>query len=393
MTEGGGFEYTEAISRMGIWQSRRRDFAIPEGRLIFEDTYSLPSGIAKARMPGQPKPILDVVSVYKDVMKYSSIQSFEQFLVTSKEKPRVFVVWAPCAHERKRIVERIVRALSSHEPLLTRDVGEGPFKGVIEELNTRSLLLGEKVLYLNGVEKLKKGDLTLLSAYVDSPAASSTLIIGGAKGVLELSTKKNLTLCDLSDEKPWDKKNRLKAQVVQRVHAAGKKIAPAAIDRLLESIGPSLPDLEQEVDKLIAYKGDLGEVTLEDVRLLCKVERERSLFELVDQALFGKQPCFREEVELSLLLPFISQARQQLQQGMGVATLLARGVSPSEIAHHLQTVKPQALERLLSPARLRPPSFFKRSLHLLFETEMLAKNSNLEPGLILDLFLAKLRKV
>jgi Resolvase, N terminal domain len=56
--------YTETASRIGFWQTRRLNFAFEEGRPIFGDKYSLPSSNAKVRMPGQPKPILEAVSVY-----------------------------------------------------------------------------------------------------------------------------------------------------------------------------------------------------------------------------------------------------------------------------------------------------------------------------------------
>jgi hypothetical protein len=55
--------YTETTSRIGFWQTRRLNFEFEEGRPIFGDKYSLPSSNAKVGMPGQPKPILEVVSV------------------------------------------------------------------------------------------------------------------------------------------------------------------------------------------------------------------------------------------------------------------------------------------------------------------------------------------
>jgi hypothetical protein len=57
-------KYTETTSRIGFWQTRRLNFAFEEGRPIFGDKYSLPSSNAKIGMPGQPKPILEIVSVY-----------------------------------------------------------------------------------------------------------------------------------------------------------------------------------------------------------------------------------------------------------------------------------------------------------------------------------------
>jgi Phytanoyl-CoA dioxygenase (PhyH) len=57
-------EASQITSRIGFWQTQRQNFAREEGRPIFGDKYSLPSPLAKVGMPGQPKPILEVVSVY-----------------------------------------------------------------------------------------------------------------------------------------------------------------------------------------------------------------------------------------------------------------------------------------------------------------------------------------
>ena len=280
-------------------------------------------------------------------------------------------------------------AISSQErevQFLSREITDVPLKASLEELNTLSLFSGEKVLYLNGIDKLKKGDLALLTAYVEKPSSSSYLILGSAssKGMADLYTKgkKELIACDLSDEKPWELKNRLKKMIVDQADQSKKRFSPDAVDHLLELVGPSLPNLEQEVNKLITYAMERSYISLADVQLLCSAQKTPHLWELVEQIVWGSGPCKIEEtVDLSLLL---------LQHGMTVATLVERGVPFHEMAPYLPTVKPAALEKLLSPARQRPIGFFKRALDLLFETELMAKNSGFDPGWILDLFVSKL---
>lgn len=332
-------------------------------------------------------------------MKYQNIHSFEKHLTQSAKLPlsHVFLVASPCSYERRKIVDKIFYAIASQGKevqFLSREVADTSLEDSLEELNTLSLFSGEKVLYLNGIDKLKKGDLALLTAYVAKPSSSSYLILGSSssKGLADLYAKgkKELIACDLSEEKPWELKNRLKKMLVDQADQSKKRFSPDAVDLLLELVGPSLPNLEKEVDKLITYCMERSCISLADVRLLCSAQKAPHLWELVDQIVWGILPCkIEESVDLSLLLPLFSQIKNQLQQGMTVATLAERGVPFHEMAPYLPTVKPSALEKLLSPARQRPIGFFKRALDLLFEAELMAKNSGFDPGWILDLFLSK----
>ncbi len=75
---------------------------------------------------------------------------------------------------------------------------------------------------------------------------------------------------------------------------------------------------------------------------------------------------------------------------MVLAILLERGATHAEINHHLPTVKASALDKMVPVARGRTSAFFRRALDLLFEIELMAKNSSFEPSFILDLFIAKI---
>ena len=65
------------------------------------------------------------------------------------------------------------------------------------------------------------------------------------------------------------------------------------------------------------------------------------------------------------------------------------GAAQEEIVHYLPNVKPALLDKMLIIVKRRRSIFFKRALDLLFEVELMTKNSSFEPDLILDLFLAK----
>lgn len=78
----------------------------------------------------------------------------------------------------------------------------------------------------------------------------------------------------------------LERWVRQRVEATGGRIAPRAAALLATSVGGEMLALENEIEKLVLYKGE-GTIEPADVELLCPYAAEASIFELVD-ALGGR---------------------------------------------------------------------------------------------------------
>lgn len=291
---------------------------------------------------------------------------------------------------------KIFSAIEAKEGSVAFQVGE---EKSLEEwmiwLNTPSLFSRKQVLYLDGIDKWKKNDLGSLALYAANPSAFSYLLLGAhsAKGLTELCAKgkKGMIICDLSEEKPWDKKDRFKRHLTDLVLKRGKRIHPDAFEQLFENVDLNLPSLEQEIEKLITYVGDKQEISLADLLLLCSSQKSLTLWQLAEAVIWKETPPkLNERFDLSMLLPLITQLRTQLQQGMTLAILIEAGRPREEIAHHLPQLKTSFLDKILPLVKRRRSTFFKRGLDLLFDAELLAKNSGLDPTLIFDLFLSKI---
>lgn len=338
-----------------------------------------------------------------DPLKYQNLAAFEKHLdqAAPDHLAHVFLVITPCSYERKKVVDRILFAIRKKEPdlhLSAEEAAASTLDSAIEKLNTFSLLGGKQALYLDAVDKLKKGGISQLAHYAVRPSPFSYLILGAGSGksLSEIYTqgKKEVIACDLSDEKPWDRKDRLKRQLAQSVALAGKVISPDALEHLLENVGLDLPGLEQEVFKLITYAGENKQISLKDVEALCAQQKSSTLWQLAE-ALVWKEGAAKhlQNVDLSLLLPLIAQMRSQIQQGLTIALLLEQGFGSAEISHYLPAIRSNALDKILPIVRAKRSSFFRRGLNLLFEIELMAKNGSLDPGLLLDLFIAKFHRV
>ncbi len=333
-------------------------------------------------------------------MKYQNLAAFEKHLsqAAKVQLSRVFLIVSSCPYERKKVVEKITAAIRSREGKIdfqTQDGSLGDVQEAVDSLNTASLFSGKQVLYLDGIDKLKKNALAPLADYVVAPSPFAYLLLGAnsAKSLTELYAKgkKELIACDLSEEKPWDRKDRLKRTLADYTLKEGKRISGDALEYLLENVGLNLPGLEQELEKLIIYAAERSELGIQDVHALCAAQKSLTLWQLAEAIAWRDPfPKLEENVDLSLLLPLLSQLRTQFQHGLTVSLLLERGTPHVDIAHYLPSVKPAAIDKMLPLAKARKSPFFKRALDLLFDVELMAKNSSFDPALILDLLLTKL---
>lgn len=336
----------------------------------------------------------------RDQLKYQNLNAFEKHLeqAAKVQLSRVFLVVSPCPYERKKISQKIISAIQTREKQIDLQAKEGMGGGIedlIKGLNTTSLLSSNQVLCLEGIDKIKKNGLEPLARYVANPSPFAYLILGASssKSLTELCTKgkKELIICDLSDEKPWDRKERLRRLLVDHAATFSKRLHGDAVEHLLENIGLNLPSLEQEVEKLITYAAERKDLTLSDVQTLCSAQKSQTLWQLAEAIAWKEAiPKFDDHLDLGFLLPLLAQLRTQFQQGFAVSALIERGTPYAEIAQWLPLVKSAALDKIFPIAKARRTPFFKRALDLLFEMEMMAKNSSFSPELILDLFLSKL---
>lgn len=333
-------------------------------------------------------------------MKYHQLAAFQKHLEQSAQMglSHLFFVIVGCSHERATIVQEIIGTIRKkhgqidllHKEADSADVGE-----VIEELQTLSLFQAPKVLWFDCVDRLKKAEIEKLARYVAKPSPSGYLILAAAssKGLNDLYTraKKEIIGCDLSEEKPAELKMRLTKGLLERVRSHSKQIAPEALDLLLARVGLVRASLEQEIDKLVCYMGKEEKISVESVRALIAPQKPAYLFELIDQMLWTSKPCTLSSYEAQeLLFPLLSQLKQQLQQALVIAHLQARRLTVEEMSVYLPQMKSFVLEKWVVKVRQTPLLFLRQALDILFEIELLAKNSSFEPLFIFDLLAFKL---
>ncbi len=333
-------------------------------------------------------------------MKFQQLNVFEKHLAQAAPDhlSKVYLVVAGCPVERRYIAQRIFEAIRRKEQKIeiqSLNASEISVNEVMNELNTCAFLGDKRVVWLDEVDKWKKNGLAALGAYVERPAPFAYVVLGASsgKGLAELyqSGKRELIACDLGEEKPWERKERLKQYLSQSSAQAGKRLHPQAAELMLERSGSEFSTLEQELLKLFCYVGERAEIVASDVESVGVRPRSLTLWQIADALVWNESGASADSgFDLSDLLLLIAAVRLQLQQGLQMALLLEQGVTPHALASQLPHIKPKAIELHATQARRLKSSFFTAGLEQLFEIELLAKNSSSAPLCLFDLLHAKL---
>jgi DNA polymerase-3 subunit delta len=328
-------------------------------------------------------------------LKFQTVQAFEKHLreSTPAHLAQVHMIIASCAYERKLLVEKVVHSLLQQCPQVhatTYDAASLSIEALLEECNTRELFSAQRILIVEEIDKLKKRPIEQLAHYLKSPAPFSKLILSGSslKGLGDLyqSGKKEMVLLDLSEEKPWDRQKRLRQWVVNEASSCGKPLTAEAAMQLVEQIGPDMPALHRELEKLFCYVGERRQIELKDVQAISSVPHLQTHWQLAEALVWGEGVSTKDpSADVSWLLGLLSAVRAQLQNGLLIASLQDRGYQLQEVAHHLPQIRLSAIEKYFGVALRRKKDFFLQALKVQFEVELLAKNSSLSPGALFDL--------
>ncbi len=135
--------------------------------------------------------------------------------------------------------------------------------------------------------------------------------------------------------------NALNRWVQQRVTEKGGRIAPRAVHLLVTNAGNDLALLDNELEKLVLYKGSDALIGGDDVELLCPFAAEASIFDLVDAignrngklaALLLQQKLQEGADPFYLFAMFMRQFRLLIQ----VKEVAETGARPVEVAKKLK---------------------------------------------------------
>ncbi|HEX77000.1 MAG TPA: DNA polymerase III subunit delta [Dehalococcoidia bacterium] len=187
---------------------------------------------------------------------------------------------------------------------------------------------------------------------------------------------------------------RLVRWIEGRVAQAGGRMAPPAVRKLAELVGPNLWALSAEIEKLLLY-ADGRRVELADVSQVSSYAREADVFSLVD-ALLGRDMATAGR-ELHHLLasgatpPYLLfMIARQLRLLILARELVDSGGSRDKIGQRLDLTNPFILDKTIDQARRFSLERLTQVYGRLLEADIAIKTGHLPGETALELFLAEL---
>lgn len=319
-------------------------------------------------------------------MKYQNLKSFQKHLANAAPHNlcRAYFIGIADDFERTQVLDSILTLIATPDAMVTRLSGhEIVLRDLLDAMQSPSLFSGPPIVVLDEAEKLSKKEM---EAVLGCPIYGYLLIGSRTKAaVLANGIEKEGVVLDLTDEKPWDKEKRFAESLVERAKLAGKRLLPDALSLIFERLDKDLSLLESEVDKLICYVGEQSAITREDVLSITSASRLSTLWQVAEEVIWENG-----EIPSVDFHGFVPALRSQLHLGLTLATLIETKCPADQWNAFLPKIWPKTLEKRSSQAARLGSAYFKKGQEVLYEIELLSRNSSTQYRALLDLFRMKI---
>jgi len=339
-------------------------------------------------------------------VRYDNLRAFQKHLQGSfpNHFSPVYLIVSKNNYERKEAQQSVVKAIIP-DPDQT-DCESNFFSGasmqmsqLLNELNTISFFCTKRLVVIQEADKLEKEATSFLEGYYERPNPNVYLILS-AEAVNKSTnfykkSEKHGVILDCPEEKSWEKEKSTQRWVTEKVAADGKQIAPQVVQHLLKQLGHEQELIHNELEKLYCYIGERNLITIEDVAAISSSVNVENAWQLGDAIFtFDVNGAMRISKALvaegSPLLVLIRQLRSQLESKYQICSLMNAGQGSGEVMKQFPYMKGQILNRNIQQAQSYGMSRFKNGLLAIDQVERQAKNSGIDPDLLLELLIVKL---
>lgn len=206
-----------------------------------------------------------------------------------------------------------------------------------------------------------------------------------------LNSESDVQVCD--ELKQGELKSWIKTEIKQR--SEGKtSISSEALQRFCEMTGGDMWIINGEIEKLVNYKQE-GEISLDDVELLCRGEVDSGIFDLVD-AIGTKNKEKAVELKNRLLVQgenefyVFSMILSQLRNLMKALECLEKGINNTVQISQKCSMHPFVAKKTLAQLRGYNKKQLKNSFLLASEIDQKAKTGDLGMEEALDYLIVKI---
>ncbi len=278
-------------------------------------------------------------------------------------------------------------AIKTHSyDILERLQGEDVKAAHLEELLFSPSFFEKTLVVIEHADDLSERSVELIASFARRPMQGTSLIIQAEK---MLPFAKEMTVQVIQEIKPWEKEAKMEEWIASYLKGKGVKAGKEVLSLLASSKVQDRFLMQQELDKLITFSGDL--ITKEDVYAVGALEHEESVWELVDA--FLERDRTRAAMHLRRLLeqhqsPYllIRSLRNSCHQALMMASLAESGVK--NVQEHFPQLRGKIFEKTMRQAEEAGASYLTKQLMKIDKVELALKDSPFdEEALLLKVLL------
>lgn len=259
---------------------------------------------------------------------------------------RVYLLGGPDTLTKEEALARLKKEFLGNDPsgmgLDLYDGNDTTAGAILSAVNTLPFFGGRRLVVVRRAMELATAETNRLADGVSTIPPNNCLVLlwdekPDQRSVLTQAVRSAGALTTLWP--PFE--NQMPAWVMSRAESAGKRMDRTAAQSLLDRVGPSLPDLVQELEKLVLYVKDRPLITTDDVvssggarSILRFMEWERILWQKDRSKALGVLEILRTQGEpVEKLLPQVSRAIQKLC--LGKALLMEKKLGKKQVFERL----------------------------------------------------------
>jgi DNA polymerase-3 subunit delta len=293
-------------------------------------------------------------------------------------------------------IDRAVRALRKAVATegmagLNEDIFEGrglSATKIVEAARTLPMLAARRLVLVRDVSTLAAAELDKLAEYVAAPYDSCCLVMTAEKldGRTRLVKRADSTGC-LHDAAPL-KERDVRGFVGMEAKRRKLKIAPAAIDAVVDSVGADLPAIDDALERLSLFVGEGGTIDSAAVESCVARVRSESIWALVDAVgLRDRKVALRAAASLLAdrepPLRILAMVARQLRMVARMKSALLSGASEAD-ATRQAGAPPFKARELAQAARRLDARSLSRAFSVLAQTDLALKGSKRPPDVVLE---------
>ncbi len=301
----------------------------------------------------------------------------------------------------KKLTEAAVDAAVRDFNYAAISVAQGDLDEALALAEQFPMISPRRMIVVTGFEAISDDDqLELLKAYLKKPVDTSVLVFVSDG----LDNRRNISTalrkgCEVVSFEALDERDGAPNWIRDYVTRAGCSMDAASAAYLVGMVGVDLMRLSNELDKLIAFVGDKGRITQDEINELVRHSREHSNFELTDAVVDGDRKKAlnllhrifdnASENPQTLSLMILGALASNYRKMLGAKELMKQNAPNSEVAK-IVGMSPYVVGRFNERVRRVETEHILKGIQRIAATDVALKTSMATPRLLLEILICEL---